>query len=602
MTGSTIRRRVGRALVALAVLASLAPVSGAQRGRGGPPPPAPTQKDVPIPMRDGVPLGGDVYLPPGQGPFPVLLTITPYGKGSAARTFATYGPEGYAVVAVDSRGLRASTGKWEPYIHEARDGYDVQSWVAKQPWCNGKIGMFGTSYPAYTQVAPAQFRNPAVKAIVPVSAQSDNFGSVWSSDGILHLAFGPTWAAQQEAIATNQPPPTADWTNVAWTLPLKDIPKKVSVYSPFMADVIAHDTHDSFWQAMSLRDKYPEMDVPALAVTGWFDDLSAETQTNFIGMSTKSRTESARHWQRLIIGPWGHGVPRFPNGDWVFGDVNFGPDVKIDFQSIQNRWFDYHLKGIANGVDTEPAVKIFVMGADKWRDEHEWPLARTHATRYYFHSKGFANTRFGDGVLSTDPPADEPPDHYRYDPRNPVPTYGGHGCCDYAFAAIGPLDQRVNESRPDELVYSTPVLTDDVEVTGIPEVQLAVSTDVTDTDFFVTLDDVYPDGKAIDVAEGEVRMRFRDSQEKPTLLTPGKEYPVNFKLWGTSNLFKKGHRIRVHITSSNFPRFARNLNSGKAQGDETEQDIRVANQTIYHSGARASAIVLPIIPAGAVTP
>ncbi len=604
MTHARKLPRLVHGALAMMVVASavgpIAPNAAAQRGgRGGAAPPAPTQKDVPIPMRDGVALGGDVYLPDGQGPWPVLLTITPYGKNGAARTAAAYTPQGYAVVAVDSRGLRASKGKWEPYIHEAKDGFDVQSWVAKQTWCNGKIGMFGTSYPAYTQVAPAQYRNPAVKALVPVSAQSDNFGSVWSSDGILHLAFGPTWAAQQEAIADKLPAPTADWTNVAWTLPLKDIPKKVSVYSPFMADVIAHGKHDAFWEAMSIADKYSEMDVPAFAVTGWFDDLSRETQTNFTGMSTKSRSASARRWQKLLIGPWGHGVPRFPDGDWVFGDVNFGPDVKIDFQAMQTKWFDYFLKGTDNGLEKEAPVRIFVMGANMWRDEQEWPLKRARPTRYYLHSKGFANTRFGDGVLSTDPPADEPPDRFTYDPRNPVPTWGGHGCCDYEFAAIGPLDQRVNEERRDVLVYSTPVLADDVEVTGIVEAQLIISTDVTDTDFFVTLDDVFPDGKAIAVAEGEVRTRFRESNEHPTLLTPNKEYPVTVDLWGTSNLFKKGHRIRVHVTSSNFPRFSRNLNSGKALGDETEQDIHVANHTIYHAGARASAIVLPVVP---VTP
>jgi len=437
---------------------------------------------------------------------------------------------------------------------------------------------------------------------VPVSAQSDNYGSVWSSDGLLHLAFAPTWAAQQEAIATNQPPPTADWVGLAWTLPLKSIPEKISVRSQFLADVIAHDAHDDFWHKMSLRDKYGEMDVPALHVTGWFDDLSQETQINFVGMSTSSRTENAKKWQRLVIGPWGHGVPRFQDGNWVFGEVDFGPNVRIDFQSMQNRWFDYHLKGAQNGVDKEAPVKIFVMGANTWRDEHEWPLARAKMTRYYLHSKGFANSRFGDGTLATDAPtADEPPDHFRYDPRNPVPTYGGHGCCDYAFAAMGPLDQRVTEQRPDVLVYSTPVLSADTEVSGFPQVELTYSTDVTDTDYFVTLSDVYPDGKAIAITEGYLRTRFRESQERPKLMTPGQQYTSTIKLWGTSNLFKKGHRIRVQITSSNFPRFNRNLNSGKAMAEETEQDIRVANQTIYHSGAKASAIVLPIVPA-AVTP
>ena len=555
-----------------------------------------TQANVLIPMRDGVHLGADIYLPSGPGPFPVLLTITPYGKNATARSASASVAKGYAVVAVDSRGLRASEGKWEPYIHEARDGYDVQQWIGHQPWCNGNIGMFGTSYPAYTQVAPAQFRSPYVKAIVPVSAQSDNYGSVWSSDGLLHLAFSPVWAAQQEAIAEKKPAPIAEWNKLAWMLPLKDIPEHTGVRSQFLADVIAHDSHDAFWKAMSVRDKYSEMDVPALHVTGWYDDLSSETQGNYIGMRNQSRSERAKHWQHLIIGPWGHGVPRFPDGDFTFGDMNFGANVKIDFQAMQSRWFDYFLKGTDNGIEKEAPVKIFVMGANVWRDEQDWPLARAKATPYYFHSKGFANSRFGDGTLSTESPRDEPMDHYRYDPRNPVPTYGGHGCCDYGFAAMGPLDIRVNQQRPDVLVYTTAPLTDDTEVTGLPEVHLVFSTDVTDTDFFVTLSDVYPDGKAIDITEGQARARFRESVERPKLLTPGKQDSLTVKLWGTSNLFKKGHRIRVQIASSNFPRYNRNLNSGKAMAEETEEDIRVANQTVFHSPGRASSILLPIVP------
>ena len=596
MQGHTLRSSIAAPLaVALALLLALAPASPAQRGAG--PMATPTQKDAPIPMRDGVKLGADVYLPPGSGPFPVLLTITPYGKNGAARVAVGYNAAGYAVVAVDTRGLRASQGKWEPYIHEANDGFDVQEWVGHQPWCNGNIGMFGTSYPAYTQVAPAPLRSKYVKALVPVSAQSDNWGSVWSTDGIFHLAFGPTWAAQQEAIAEQKPAPVADWVKVTYELPLKNIPHMTGgIFSPFLADVIKHDAHDEFWKSMSIADKYSEMDVPALAVTGWFDDLSRETQTNFTGMSTKSKTANARHWQRLIIGPWGHGVPRFPDGDWVFGDVNFGPGVKIDFPAIQQRWFDYHLKAAQNGVDKEAPVKIFVMGANQWRDEQEWPLARAKPTKYYFHSKGFANSRFGDGTLSTTPPAAEPADKFRYDPRNPVPTVGGHGCCDYTFASIGPLDQRVTEQRPDVLVYSTDVLAEDTEVTGIVEAQLVFSTDVTDTDFFITLSDVSPDGKSIVVADGEAKTRFRESTEHPTLLSPNKEYPISVKLWGTSNVFKKGHRIRVRVTSSNFPRFARNLNSGKPQGEETESDIHVATTTIAHTTGHASAVILPIVP------
>ena len=588
--------QVRRVVAAGLLVAGFGRVAFAQRGGAVTPP---THANVSIPMRDGIALGADVYLPPGDGPFPVLLTITPYGKNGAGRGAAAQVARGYAVVAVDSRGLRASKGKWEPYVHEAQDGYDVQQWVGHQPWSNGNVGMFGTSYPAYTQVAPAQYRSPYVKALIPVSAQSDNYGSVWGSDGIVHLAFAPRWAASQEAIAENKPQPVADWNKLAWVLPLKSIPDMTgNVRSQFLADVFRHDAHDEVWHAMSLRDRYGEMDTPALHVTGWFDDLSMETQANFTGMSQHARTANARKWQRLLIGPWGHGVPRFAEGDWVFGDVNFGRDVKIDFQDISARWFDYHLKGAKNGVDSEPAVKIFVMGANKWRDEHEWPLARARATPYYFHSLGWVFSRFGDGSLSTTSPAasESSSDKFRYDPRNPVPTYGGHGCCDYGYAAMGPLDQKVTEERPDVLVYTTEPLQSDVEVTGIPEVNLVFSTDVTDTDFFVTLSDVYPDGKSIAITEGQVRARFRDSPEKATLLTPNKQTTAKVTLWGTSNLFKQGHRIRVRITSSNFPRFARNLNSGKPAADEGESDIRVANTLVFHAPARASAIVLPIVP------
>ena len=276
--------------------------------------------------------------------------------------------------------------------------------------------------------------------------------------------------------------------------------------------------------------------------------------------------------------------------------MDFGESVRFDVQAMRLRWYDYHLKGIQNGLDREAPVRIFVMGANKWRDEQEWPLTRARATRFYLHSDGFANTRYGDGTLSTMAPANESVDRYRYDPRNPVPTYGGHGCCGGALTPAGPLDQQATQSRPDVLVYTSSPLEQDMEVTGRPEVNLFFSTDAPDTDIFLTLSDVHPDGKAILITEGAVRARFRDSFDKPTLLTPNQVYEIKIPLWETSNLFKKGHRIRVHITSSNFPRFNRNLNSGKPPADEGETDIRTASQAIYHGSRRASSIVLPVIP------
>jgi hypothetical protein len=553
---------------------------------------------ISIPMRDGVRLGADLYLPAGKKPFPVLLSITPYAKAAMRRSIrGTWMAGGYAVVIVDSRGLGSSGGKWQPYINEGRDGYDVQQWIGRQSWCNGKIGMFGVSYPAYTQVAPAPYRSKYVEAIVPVSAQSDNYGSVWLTDGILHLAFGPRWAESEQAVADKREMPPIDWVKVAWTLPLGAIPSMLPIKSPFIVDVIQNEAYDAFWRAMSVRQKYSQMDVPALHVTGWYDDLSNETQLNFIGMSHSSRSQRSRRLQHLLIGPWGHGVPKFPQGDWVYGDIDFGTAPKIDFDAMEQRWFDFFLKGIKNGVDQEAPVRVFAMGANVWRNYQQWPPARAVSTSYYFHSEGFANTRFGNGTLNTTAPGTEPPDHYRYDPRNPVPTHGGHGCCDYQFSSIGPFDQSVIEQRPDTLVYTTAPLEKDVEIAGFPQVHLAFSTDVRDTDFFVTVSDVFPDGRSILITDGEARTRFRHSMERPQLLTPNKLVSITVRLWGTSNVFKEGHRIRVRITSSNFPRFARNLNSGKRAAEETAADIRVATQTIFHAAGRASSIVLPIIQA-----
>ena len=510
---------------------------------------AQVQRDVAVPMRDGVTLAADIYLPAEDGPFPVLLSRTPYDKRRGEREATFYTQHGYAVVLMDSRGLYASEGEWRPYVDEARDGYDTQTWIGEQPWCNGKIGMFGTSYPGFTQLLPAPYRSPYVKALVPVAAQSDNFGSIWSTDGLYHLATALSWGTRQRAIATDQRMPAVNWMRVMSQLPLRTAMDHIGIHSPFVADTLSHDRYDDFWRQMSVRHRYAEMDVPALHVTGWYDDLTAETLRNYVGMRKLSRSEHSRRWQRLLIGPWGHGVRTDP----AYGDVDFGPQMAIDMRALHLRWFDHHLKGIANGLAEEAPVRIFVMGENVWRDEQEWPLSRAHSMELFLHSDGAANTRFGDGALTVEPPGDEPPDQYAYDPRHPVPTYGGHGCCGAGLTPLGPLDQRVTQQRQDLLVYTTEPLAADTEVTGAAEVRLFFSTDVVDTDLFATLSDVRPDGHAIQITEGAIRTRFRDSLEHPSLLTPGETHEISIRLWETSNVFKQGHRIRLHITSSNFP-------------------------------------------------
>jgi putative CocE/NonD family hydrolase len=582
----------------MAVMALLLTVVGTQRTPAQAPaftpdPSIRVDHNVMVPMRDGVTLATDIYYPEGKGPWPVLLSRTAYDKTHTAREAEFYVKNGYLVVTQDSRGLYASHGDWRPYIDEGPDGYDTQQWIGHQTWGNGKIGMFGTSYPAFTQLAPARYRSPFVKVLVPVSAQSSNYGSVWGTDGILALALTMSWAPEQQAIHENKKMNPVNWIEVMNHLPLKTSMDAGGVQSQFALDAISHENYDDFWKAMSFREHYTEFDTPSLHVSGWYDLLLHETFINYTNLKKSARTEEARKFQHLLVGPWGHGVrPVSP-----YGDVNFGP-LNLDFRKTELHWYDYFLKGQDNGLASEAPIRIFVMGDNVWRDENEWPLARTKPTRYFLHSKGFANTRFGNGTLDTANPANEPTDHYRYDPLNPVPTYGGHanGGGPRGLMPEGPLDQRVNEARLDVLNYTSDKLTSDVEVTGAPEMDLNFSTDVPDTDFFVTLSDVYPDGKAIVITEGSLRARFRDSVEHPSLLQANKIYTVKIPLWETSNVFKKDHQIRVHITSSNFPRFNRNLNSGKNRADETEADARVATQKIYHDNLHASSLLLPVIP------
>ncbi len=550
------------------------------------------QIDVRIPMRDGVELTADIYLPEGEGAFPVLLSRTPYDKTRGARRAEEFVEHGYAVVVVDSRGIHGSGGAWSPYVTEAEDGYDTQEWIGRQSWCDGNIGMYGSSYPGFTQLLPAPFRSEFVKAVVPIAAQSDNYGSIWYTNGLYHQALALRWGASQAALAAGGERPEVNWMRLMTHLPVKDALAQVGLESPFVSGTLRHSTYDDFWRRMSIRHLYEEMDVPALHITGWYDDLVHETILNFTRMQEKSRSEHARRWQKLLIGPWGHGWPSSSR----HGDIDFGEAMMLDREAIHRRWYDYHLKAIDNGLDEEAPIRIFVMGENRWRDEHEWPLARARATRLYLRSGGAAKTRFGDGRLVETRPSNERPDTFRYDPRNPVPTYGGSGCCGGGLTPHGPLDQRVNQQRQDVLVYTTAPLEADLEVTGAIELRLFFSTDVPDTDFFATISDVYPDGRAILVAEGMLRARFRDSLEAPEWLTPGETYEVAIPFWETSNVFKQGHRLRLHLTSSNFPRFDRNLNIAKPVGEGKEADIRVATQTIYHNAERASYLLIQVIP------
>ena len=543
--------------------------------------------DVKVPMRDGVRLSTDIYRPSGVGPFPTLLLRTIYDNQEPVYIEWTrrFVEAGYAVVMQDCRGRFDSDGSWEPYIHEAEDGYDTQQWIGAQPWCDGNIGMFGVSYPGFTQTQPAPLRSPYVKGIVPIASQQDNFG--YRPGGALALHSSLFFGIIAGKTVHRSGFGLLDWDALYRRLPLISALDDI-VDAPFYREVIRRYTYDDFWSSYSLRDRYDEVDTPAYFMTGWYDTLLHDDFKQFLGWIGRARSEETRRRTRIIVGPWTHYA--FSSAD-LYGDIDHRGAGTIDFVAEHLRWFDQRLKGVDTGIDAEPPVRIFVMGDDVWRGENEWPLARTVYTRYYLGSSTGANSMFGDGTLTAEAPSSPGVDRYDYDPELPVPTLGGP-IMHRAFA--GPHDRRPVERRDDVLVYTSEVLERDLEVTGPVEMTLYASSSTRDTDFAATLVDVYPDGRAINICEGLQRARFRESIEESTLIEPGRVYRYTIDMWETSIVFKTGHRIRVDVTSSNFPRMDRNPNTGNRPGMDAE--MQVASQTVHHGGEMASHITLPVIP------
>ncbi len=548
------------------------------------------QLDLKVPMRDGVRLYAAMYRPAKGERFPVLLIRSPYSTQHPRYVdwAVRFAQNGYAVVMQDSRGRYESEGKFRPYIDETDDGFDTHQWIGAQTWCDGNIGTFGVSYPGFTQILPAPLRSPYVKALVPIANQEDNYGHL-RYNGVLQLQNAMNWIWLGDRTNQNAPRDLINYEEVYRRLPLISAMDDIAD-RPFYREVIRHHAFDTFWSSYSMKGKYGEVGTPAYFITGWYDNLLHEGFKCFTGWKMQARAPEVRSRSRLMVGPWTHsGI----GSAEPFGDVDFGSDAAVDMPDEHLRWYDRRLRGIDSGIDDEPPVRIFVMGENVWRWEHEWPLARTEYTRFYLHSGGRANALFGDGGLSTEAPGDEPTDSFTYNPEDPVPTLGGQSMF---IANTGPKDRRPVERRDDVLVYSTPPLVEDLEVTGPVELTLYAASSAPDTDFTATLVDVHPGGGAVHLCEGIVRARFRESYEAPTLIEPGVFYEYRISLWETSNLFKAGHRIRVEVSSSNFPRFDRNLNTGHVPG--LDDDMQVAQQTIYHNAACPSHLTLPVIPNG----
>jgi len=517
-----------------------------------------------------------------------------FGLKAAAR--------GYVYVIQDVRGRYTSEGDWYPHKFESRDGYDTVEWAAALPYSNGKVGMFGGSYVGATQMLAASAHPPHLAGICPVVTAS-NYHDGWTyQGGAFEQWFNESWTsglaqdtfhrqiqkASNARIGENVLPLTS--------YPLFNLPTPGSVnatstvLAPYFLDWLAHPNYDDYWKRLTIEDRYPDIRVPALHIAAWYDIFLGGSLRNYAGLKTRAATEEARNGQRLLVVIGGHA-----GSGRKIGELDFGPEAeRFEEGDVTLRWYDFLFKGVQNDFASGKRVRIFVMGLNQWREEDDWPIARAITTKYFLHAQTSANSSNGHGVLSTTSSASEPADKFSYDPANPMPTIGGPLCCDGDHLAPGPVNQRAAEERQDVLVYSSAPLDRDLEVTGPVRLEFFASSSATDTDFTAKLVDVSPDGSAINLTEGILRAKFRDSQESPTPLTPGKVYPLTIDLWATSNVFRSGHRIRLEVSSSNFPRFDRNLNTGESSASSSK--MAVATNTILHDAAHPSALLLPIVP------
>lgn len=587
------------------------------------------QKNVMVPMRDGEKLATDLYLPAkdgevAEGKFPAVMERTPYDKEGKVNDGRYFARRGYVCILQDVRGRFESEGIWHPFAKEAPDGFDSVEWAAAQPWCDGNIGTMGGSYCGSDQSALATLNPPHLKAMVIAVGTSNYHTSSMRQNGALELRFYvyayrmATTSPEALANPTLKAALEADFARVEGWLTRTPYRKGSSAlrflpsYEQWVLDLQAEGDFNDYWKQRGYAiDHYYEehADVPTIYLGGWYDSYARGTPANYIALSKMMKTP-----QHLHMGPWTHGGW----GSSFSGDVDFGPDAVLDdYAGYRMRWFDRWLKGIDNGVDAEKPVRIFVMGGGnsekdrngrlshmgEWRDVEDWPLAETNYTPYYIH---------GDGSLSREEPQASVPTPYTFDPRDPVPTMGGGISAANQVMDAGAFDQRGHKrfygskdtlplsARSDVLVFQTTFLEEDLEVTGPLTVKLWASSSAKDTDFTVKLIDVhppnvdYPEGYAQNISDSIIRGRYRNTRDHQELMNPGEVYEFEIVMYPSSNVFGKGHCIRLDVSSSNFPRFDINPNTGGPLG--RDRRIVLAENTIYHDPDHPSHILLPIIP------
>ncbi|TIL34590.1 CocE/NonD family hydrolase [Mesorhizobium sp.] len=566
------------------------------------------EKDVCIPMRDEVGLYADIYRPRGaRHRLATILIRTQYNKApyrerdsktceGVAYQFAS---QGFTVVVQDIRGRFRSEGVFHPAASDADDGYHTVAWVAAQPWSNGKVGGYGCSALGINQVMMAPRRPPALAAILPQASggamRNRPFGII--SSGVPEFGWAFEWF-RDLGNQRSQVPPAIEYLDFLQTLPLADMNERSGGFPNDWRDWITHELGDLWWRQFAFFDENSRPDVPGLFIESWYDNSVNEGIDLFNAFKNQSMTERSRRNQYLIISPTQHCQSEWAQSPYLAGERDLG-DVRQDYWSIYLRWFDHWLRRDGKGEFNMPHVQYYLMGANRWKFADTWPLPGTRFTPYYFSSGGHANTNIGDGKLST-AMASGPADHYRYDPADPTPSPEAIHTRGDGSAA----DQREVDLRPDRLVYTTEPLRLGVEVTGPLRAVLYVSSSAVDTDFVVTLSDVYPDGRVYNLQKGVARARYRNAYTAqpryredysgPSLLTPGKIYRIEVNMEATGNWFGPDHRIRVQVASSSFPHFARNLNTAGNSGTETA--AVVAQNTLYHDNDHPSNIMLPVVP------
>ena len=562
------------------------------------------ERDVPARMRDGTTLYADVYRPSSGGPLPVLLMRLPYDKTQAAnvtyRHPSWYASHGYMVVAQDTRGRWRSEGDFYPFAYEAEDGYDTVEWAASLPHSNGRVGTYGFSYDGATQLQAALKRPPSLRTICPGFTGSQYYEGWAYKAGAFALAFNASWAtnlAMDDARRRGDDAATQSLLAAFLGapafyghLPLKEYPPLVqSDLGRYFFDWMDHPSYDDYWCRWSVDEDYSRIDVAALHTSGWYDAFVGGTVKNYEGLRRGAASEASRYAQKLLLGPWYH-LP------WsrLTGAADFGPEARNTVDDLQLRWFDQFLRDEDTGVLESP-VTFFLMGRNRWMDERYWPPEGTERRDYYLRSEGSANSINGDGRLDVEPPGRERPDVYTYDPLFPVPSVGGHSGFVPVVAPMGPADQAGVEVLNGVLVYTSAPLEKDLTVIGPVSVTLHAASSAPDTDFTAKLCVVSPEGRSTNILEGIIRARYRKSSTEPSPIAPDEVYEYRIDLGPTAYVFEVGHHVRLQVSSSDFPQWDRNLNTGGPLGQEGITQARVATQTVLHDADHPSRLTLSVV-------